>query len=309
MNRGSVAIAALKLVDPMTRRVLSRDRWHYAIELSKLLLDLHYEVAWFQIGDGWKSQLIPGVPLFGVLQDSAQLFTWPKASDDFYEKTHGFEWTVYFDLILAYPQVHEVSIAISHGIAWDDPLFESLLPTETEREEWKRRLWMALRAPQKVVTVESGLIHWATATWPGLYNSFEYIPNFVPSWVDEESPSPGMAEFGEHVEGSIKILFSGAMTPEAGISETIRAMESLLDRDNRLEFYLFGYGSEATVKYLMEWAEKHPRSHFQAGLIPGKVLAQMDIVLFPGKSCQETSMSCLAAMSLGKTVIVGQNSG
>lgn len=309
MSKGSVAIATLKLMDPLARKFVSDYRRQYAIELSKLLLDLGYEAAWFQPGNGWHSQLIPGVPVYGVLRDGAQLLTWPATSDDFYEKAHGFDWSIYFDLILAYPQVHESSIAVAHGISWDDPLFESKLPTEAEREEWKRRLWMALRAPQKVVAVESGLIHWATATWPGLYHTFEYLPNFIPAWAEEESPVSGRPEALESCENTVRILFPGPLTPEAGISETIRAMETLLEKDDRIEFHWVSSGPAATVKYLTEWSEKHPRSLLITGPVTGKTLKQADIVLLPGKSFQETDMICLAAMSLGKTVVVGQNSG
>lgn len=309
MRKGSVAIATLKLMDPLARKFVSDYRRQYAIELSKLLLDLGYEAAWFQPGNGWHSQLLPEVPVFGVLRDGAQLLTWPATADDFYEKAHGFDWCIYFDLILAYPQVHESSIAVAHGISWDDPLFEAKLPTEAEREEWKRRLWMALRAPQKVVTVESGLIHWATATWPGLYNTFEYLPNFIPAWAEEEAPVAARPGAPESCTNTVRILFPGPLTPEAGISETIRAMETLLEMDDRIEFQLANAGPAATVKYLTEWSEKHPRRLLITEPVTGKILKQADLVLLPGKSFQETDMICLAAMSLGKTVIVGQNSG
>lgn len=309
MSKGSVAIATLKLIDPATGKFISDYRRQYAIELSGLLRELDYEVAWFQPGKGWQSLLIPDVPLYGVLQDEAQLFTWPVTSDDFYEKTHGFDWAIYFDFVLAYPQARESSIAIAHSMTWDEPLFESKLPTEAEREEWKRRLWMALRAPQKVVAIESGLIHWATATWPGLFHTFEYIPNFIPAWAKEESPNTEKSNMLESGPGPIRILFPGPLTPEAGISETIRAMETLLERDDRIHFYWVNTGPEATVKYLTEWFEKHPHSCLLAEPVTRKTLEQADIVLFPGKSFQETDMICLAAMSFGKTVIVGQNSG
>ena len=107
----------------------------------------------------------------------------------------------------------------------------------------------------------------------------------------------------------IRILFPGPLTPEAGISETIRAMEVLLEKDDRIQFYWVNSGPEATVKYLTEWSEKHPRSFLMTEPVTRKTLKQADILLFPGKTFQETDMICLTAMSLGKTVIVGQNSG
>lgn len=186
MAKKTVGIAARKIVDPDNQQIISRERWQYSKELSKLLLDLGYKVSWWQIGNGWKSEIIPGVPLMGILRDGQQILTNTKASDDFLEKAGWVDFAIYFDLILAYPQVHEYSIAISHGINWDNPLFESSLKTEIERKEWKRRLWMCLQGPQKIVTTDTGLIHWATATWPGLNYIFEYIPSFIPPSQDDK---------------------------------------------------------------------------------------------------------------------------
>ena len=165
---------------------------------------------------------------------------------------------------------------------------------------------MALRAPK------GGHRREASSTGPPpprLYNTFEYLPNFIPAWAEEEAPVTARPGAPESCANTVRILFPGPLTPEAGISETIRAMETLLEMDDRIEFQLANAGPAATVKYLTEWSEKHPRRLLITEPVTGKILKQADLVLLPGKSFQETDMICLAAMSLGKTVIVGQNSG
>ena len=94
MRKGSVAIATLKLLDPLARKFVSDYRRQYAIELSKLLLDLGYKAAWFQPGNGWHSQLLPEVPVLASADGPASHY----ATSTFLRKAHGFDWCI-FDLI------------------------------------------------------------------------------------------------------------------------------------------------------------------------------------------------------------------
>ncbi|HOJ78446.1 MAG TPA: glycosyltransferase family 4 protein [Bacillota bacterium] len=309
MSKGNVGIATLMLVDPISYKIISPSRWIYAVELTKLLIELGYEVSWFQIGNGWKAELLPGVPLLGYLSPEHQFYTYPKASDDFYEKTQGVDWAIYFDLILAYPQVHERSIAVAHSINWDDPLFESSLPTEIDRKEWKRRLLIAINSPLKVVTPGSTLIHWATATWTGLQHQFEVIPEFVPteSEVDQQFR---LADLKIDLNAdSVNILFYGTLLPGSGISETLQAMEILLNDHSSVNFLINANGPETAVNFLKEWSTTHQRSFFSVKPFSDDVSKAIDIVLFPAKQHQELGMECLRQMAASKTIITGQNSG
>lgn len=308
MPRGTVGIAALKLVDPATRKILSHERWLYALELTRLLSDLDYRVSWWQIGNGWQAELVPGVPLAGILDEEMQLHTWPRASEGFLEKAGWVDWAIYFDFILGYPQAHEVSLAVCHDLRFDDPQFESSLPAEEERSEWKRRLWMALRAPRRVVAVEPGIIHWAMATWPGLYHQFLYIPPFCPAEVPEEFvvDLPAGVEEAQG-EGVLRVLFPGELTPASGISETVRAMEVLLDRYPNLQFMVTGQGSEAGASYMRHWVSKRSRAFYAPGFPANSIFQHSDIVLFPEKGSQGAHGTCLKAMAAGKPVIVGQS--
>jgi len=307
MYKGRVGIAALKLVDPETQKVLSRGRWLYAQELSRLLVERGYKVTWWQLGKGWKTEIMPGVSLTGDLPDGTQLFMWPRAGNSFLEKAAGVQWAIYFDQLLAYPQVHEYSLVIAHGINWDNSLFESRLLKETQREEWKRRIWITLHSPIKVITADSGLIQWATATWPGLQHKFEYIPDFVP-----ESPAPGplvQPDAPTDEAKSIRVLFPGHLSPGSGISETIRAMEPLLAMNPDLQFFITGNGAKPVTEYITTWTQQHPRAHFGPQPLTDELLDHMDIVLFPARINQGLSTACLQAMAAGKIVIVGHSGG
>jgi len=293
-----VGIATLRLLDPRTQHVLDADRWRHATELTRLLLDLGHRVAWWQLGGGWRGELLPAVPIHGVLRGDCQLLTWPRACEDFLERAGGVDAAIYFDLVLAYPQVHESSIAVAHGIDCDDPLFECQLPTAEERDEWKRRIEMAVRNPRKVVATDIGFIHWATATWPGLQHAFEYIPGFaIPSWGVDRADHP------------LTILFPGTLAPEHGISETIRAMEVLLARHPHVRFWLTGPGTPAVLKYLAAWVGRYPGARLDPRPLTAELLREVDIVLFPVKSGHGPALACLQAMAAGKAVVVGYAGG
>ena len=89
------------------------------------------------------------------------------------------DYAIYFVTFLAYPQVLEKSISISHGVFWDYPGFDSQLPTKADRDEWLRRYHIALSGPDKIISVDTNTINWVNATWPCLAHKLEYIPNFV----------------------------------------------------------------------------------------------------------------------------------
>lgn len=309
----NVGMAVRQLVDLEQRKVVSHERWLYAVELTKLLVDLGYHVEWRQLGNGWCTEIIPGVPLWGTLPGEAQFHTYPLASEAFLEQSGDVDWAIYFDPILAYPQAHPLSIAIDHGVYWDDAMFESSLPTQTVRDEWKRRLWCAYTGVRAVVAVDTGVIQWATATWPGMHYRFTYIPNFVPPASEQPAgeQKPEMLAAAEPVENRpFRVLYPGQLVPSEGVSEVVRTMEYLLESSNSYQFYLIGSGSDEARRFMTEWAnQRHPHVCYQPQPLSESLLAQMDVVIFPAKSGQGTSMLCLQAMAAGKPVVVAQTGG
>lgn len=317
MAKKRVAICALRLVDPQVKRVLSMQRWQYAQALSRLLLDMGYAVAWYQLGDGWHSEIMPGVPLVGSLPEESQLFTWPKASIEFWEKAGAADFAIYFDLLLAYPQVHEYSLGIAHGIEWNDPLLESRLNSEREREEWKRRLWMSFCGPRRIVAVDSGVIHWATATWPGLYNQFVHIPNFAFKIHDDTTISgattsemTGDTTAADRVDEDqiLRIVFWDVLSPQSGIAQTLEAVGAVLSRYPNVELVIAGRGSPAVDQYVSRWAQEHEQVRYHPeGVSPERLKGA--ILLIPAKWNVGPSFVCLQGMASGAAIVVGQTSG
>jgi len=305
MVRPRAAVCASRLVDPESSRVVSAQRWLYAVELTKLLCDLGYETVWYQLGSGWRSEVLPNAPLIAALPEESQLGFWPEASNAFWEKSGGADLAIYFDLPLAYPQAHEAAIAIAHGIEWNDPLFEVRLETEREREEWKRRTWMALLGVQRVVAADTGVIQWATATWPGLYNTFVHIPDFLPP----AGVGAGPGAQPEEGEGPVRVLFWDALVPRSGIAQTLQAIEPLLDAHPELEFAVAGAGTPEANAFLARWAETHERTAFFPHGVPPEFLRGVSILLMPGKWGSAASHLCLQGMAAGAAVLVGQMSG
>lgn len=321
--RPRVAVAALPLVDPETRRAVSLERWHYALQLSKLLRDTGYDVSWWQPGGGWTARMMPEVPLNGVLSGAPQLFTWPRTADDFRERTAGYDFTLYFDFILAYPQASEGSIAVVHGVDWDDPLFESRLRDEESRAEWRRRLWIALTGPDRVVATDTNVIQWATTTWPGLQYKFAYVPNFVPPEAASTPTPVATSDFGPATastpaptsvpppgpERPFTVLSVTPLLPREGVADMTRAARKMLDAGDDVRFRFVGGATPPVAEYMERLAAQRPGLQWEPGFDPLQAMDEADVVVFPARSGQSTSMHCLAAMARGKPVIVGQIGG
>src|SRR5690606_22455733 len=153
----------------------------------------------------------------------------------FHEQAEPLDFAVYFTTLLAYPEALDKSIAVSHGIYWDYPLWESTVPTEEHRREWRYRWWSALNKPRRIVSCDTATIRFVNATWPGLANRFTYIPNFVD--LDVFRPCAQ-----EPVRDAVRVLFPRRLTGVRGINETVAAAEKLMAKYPHVEFHIVGRG-------------------------------------------------------------------
>ncbi len=304
MSRGKVGILTTNHFAPQGDRMVYGGAERYGIELSKLLVELGFEVKWWQIGSGWTKEVIPGVPIVGVPVTESPLQTFPTLNQLFYQQAQDVDYAVYFVTFLAYPQVLSKSVSISHGIFWDYPDFDHLLSTEVEREEWRRRLWIALTGPQRVVSVDTATINWAVATWPGLLHKFVYLPNFV----DLEA----FPRVRRRSSGPLRVLFPRRLTSVRGVNEATRAAEVLVQRYPDLEFHFVGRAhDDRAEREMLAWAARHERLYYYWA--PPHEMARlyrhMDIVLIPSLSTEGTSLSCLEAMAAGAAVVASWAGG
>jgi len=302
MSRGRVAILTTNHFHPAGDRIIYGGAEKYGVELTRLLLSLGFEVSWWQIGDGWQKEILPGVLVRTLPAAEAPYHTFPQLNQAFHEKAVDQDYFIYFVTFLAYPQAMDRSIAISHGIYWDYPGFDATLNTDADRAEWRRRLWIALSGPRRVVSVDTATINWAAATFPDLLHRFDYIPNFVDVTAVEATEPVGKPA------GHVRIIYPRRLATVRGINEMVRAAEILSARYPSAEFHFVGRGhQDETEKEMMAWVSRHPGTYYY-WLPPEdmlRVLKSCDIAVIPSKAAEGTSLACLEAMAAGCAVVAG----
>lgn len=298
MGQGRIGILTTNHFHPDGERTAYGGAERYGVELTKFLVEEGFDVKWWQIGTGWTKEIIPGVPIVSVPITASSVNTYPQLSQIFYQQAKDCDYAIYFVTFLAYPQTLPKSISISHGIFWDHAEWDNMLPTDDLRQEWLRRMWIALSGPERVVSVDTATINWATATWPGLLHKFVYIPNFVdlrPFRRARRRP-PGL----------VRVLFPRRLTFVRGISEAVQAAEVLTRRHADLEFHIVGRSHDDREEAaFLKWAAAHDRVYYYWApphRMP-HVYQNADIVLIPSKSTEGTSLSCLEAMAAGTAVV------
>lgn len=299
-----VALLTTNFFHPQSERIIMGGAERYQMDLCRLLRNLGYAVEVWQMGDGWTKEF-DGVKIHGIPASKSEYNTFPELSMAFYENAMSFDYTLYFILSLAYPLVREKSIGLSHGVYWDWPGFDTTSGKQELKQEWLRRMEIALAGPQKLVSVDTNTINYFNATLPSFCNFWEYIPNYVDTQLfcpPEKAP----------VTDKIRILFPRRMVPVRGVNETMRAAEILTKKYPTVEFHFCGRGHDDKVEMLMsQWADQQERCYYYwkpFEMMP-EIYQMADIVLIPSRSTEGTSLAALEAMACGKPVIAGLAGG
>ncbi len=305
MGKGRVGVLTTYHLHDDGERIVYGGAERYGIEFTRMLLDMGYEVSWWQIGSGWTREILPGVPLRSIPLQEAAYQTCPALNQAFYEQAESIDYAVYFTTLLAYPQAFPRSISISHGIYWDHPTWEATVPTAQHRREWRYRWWSALNRPSMVVSCDTATIRYINASWPGLSNKLVYIPNFVDTDSFHPPDLPGQSE-------KLRILYPRRLTSVRGINETIALGNQLVGSNPEMELHIVGRGhSDFYERDILRWASEYPNIYYYwrpPHEMP-HIYRNMDIVLIPTKGAEGTSLSCLEAMASGCAVIAGCTGG
>jgi glycosyltransferase involved in cell wall biosynthesis len=294
-----VAILTSNHLEPSGARQVYGGAERYGVELTRLLLDLNYEVEWWQVGENWRREILPGVPIRGVPERDTPYQTMPNLNQIFAEQAVDADCAIYFVTFLAYPTAFARSISVSHGIYWDHPATDKFHATAVERQEWQRRLELAIGAVRKVVSVDTATINWVRATWPTLANKFVYVPNFV----DLERFSPPERP---RSPDRLRVAFPRRATTVRGINEAGQAALRLTEEFPDIEVHFVGRAHDDEMeRTLVAWAASHDRVFYYwlpPHLMP-ELYRYVDVVWIPSKSCEGTSLSCLEAMASGCAVV------
>lgn len=272
----------------------------YGVELTRLLLDMDYDVEWWQVGNNWQKEIIPGVSIRGVPETETPYQTMPHLNQVFFEQAVDADAAIYFVMYLAYPSVFPKSLSISHGVYWDHPGIDKYLPDDTDRQEWLRRLYLAIGGVKSVVSVDTATIDWVRATWPTLAQKFHYIPNFV------DLEAFNRPQLADSPHSRVRVVFPRRATTVRGINEAGKAALWLSESQPDAEFHFVGRAhDDAMERTLTAWAASHERIFYY--WLPPHLMAELycssDIVWIPTKSSEGTSLSCLEAMASGCAVI------
>jgi glycosyltransferase involved in cell wall biosynthesis len=295
-----VAVLTSNHLEPSGARQVYGGAERYGVELTRLLLSRGYAVEWWQIGNHWRKEILPGVPIHGIPESETPYQTMPHLNQLFLEQAGSVDAAIYFVTFLAYPTALPRSVSVSHGIYWDHPGTDRFHATEEERDEWRRRLGLAIGAVQTVVSVDTATINWVRATWPGLAHKFRYVPNFV----DLERFRPRATTLG--AGGPLRVVFPRRATTVRGVNEAAKAAVRLVEAYPDIEVHFVGraHGDEME-RSLLAWSASHPRLFYY--WLPPHLMAELyrmaDVVWIPSKSCEGTSLSCLEAMASGTAVV------
>ena len=273
----------------------------YLVNLCRLLKEIGYEPEVWQAGG--KTHCFGDIEIRGLPWGEVEYGSLPELNLQFYERTVGCDRIIYFAPMLAFPRLRPRGVVISHGVFWDYPSQPWATLSGPFKREWLRRLHYAVSAADLFVSVDTNMLNWIRATWPGHEGRQVYIPNFVETDVFRPS--------GDETERSI-VLYPRRLDPGRGFNEAMTAAERLTRKYPRIEFHFVGRGlTEAVEDETRRWAEGNPGCRYY--WVPmhemPEVYHRASIVVIPTKSCEGTSLSCLEAMATGKAIIAGRVGG
>jgi len=291
----SVAILTPSYYDFDGSRIFHGGGERYLRELGRVLRDNGYYVELFQAATHDWVRHHEGFVFHGL---SPLVFVddmWPATNERFREEAGHFDHHIYFTFSLAYPEARPDSLAISHGIWWDD----SIEPWR-RTPQWCEKMEKALSIPQRIIANDTNIINWARAIHPELERRFHFVPNFVD--LNEFRPRPKTGN--PHM---FTVLFPRRLAPQRGWREALKAAQTLVAAHPDIEFYFVGRGTPTDEAILARTAEEWPQIHYEWREPDqmAEAFQMADLVLIPTLSAEGTSLSCLEAMASGRPVIAG----
>jgi glycosyltransferase involved in cell wall biosynthesis len=202
---------------------------------------------------------------------------------------------IYFATYLAFPYAKSPSIAISHGIYWDNVQGNSIINTFTDeqRKEFFKRQLYGFTAPDVVVSVDSNVRKVIQAMMPGAEKQIQIIYNYC----DTQKFSPV-----EKTWEGINVLFPRRLTALRGSTEITRAfinypqynftLVGQAHDENAANAFTDGHKNRGNVKFTHKETDEMPDMY-----------NNIDISVIPTIASEGLSLSLLESMSCGLPVI------
>lgn len=293
----SIAILTARFFDPHGERIIFGGAERYLIDLVHLLENLGYFVHVYQGGRSEWTRVYDKVQIHSLRSYPSEYDVFPELNSNFHINTSDYDYHLYFSINMCYPQADAQSIAISHGIWWDSELM-----SYWRSQEWRNRIASCLRAPGRIVSVDTNTINWVRAEFPSIIGKMHYIPNYVDVQAFKPEPKQGRR---------FTVLFPRSLIDARGVKEVQYAAGLLLPRYHDMEFYFVGRGSEQDEDAMKKWVSDSTRVRYEWFDMKQMHIAyrQSDLVLIPSKYAEGTSLSALEALACGKVVVAGCTGG
>lgn len=264
----------------------------YLIELIRLIRRMGYETNVYQCANSRWVRYYHDIRITGVeAQNTDQL------NHYFHTGFHQGFLTIYFAFFLASPYFHQPSIGVSHGIYWDEEIFQHF----PHSQKALRQILSAISHLSTLVSVDTNTINWLRTVHLELATRSVYIPNFV----DQKQFHPEYKK--DDVGGTrLVILYPRRLNQVRGFWLTHRLVPEILEKYDNVDFHFVGRADtreEQAVRRLVERFPERVKWYFLPPNRMHEAYQRADIVLIPTTQSEGTSLSCLEAMASGRAVI------
>lgn len=265
----------------------------YLYELYLLIKDMGYKVHVFQCAndEDWTREYC-GMTVHGLACGNKP----ERFNRRFHRLVPKCLATIYHVNFLAGPVCHENSIGISHGVYWDNLLWQDNAGLKATA---LNDLLQYSKNLKKIVSVDTNTVNWMRATRWDLAAKYHYIPNFVD--LDQFRPRPA----GQKPK-RFRILYPRRLYAARGYHLMAEVIPRLLEANLPVEFAFVGQVEADWQESLQQLLQRFPNHVKWYELSPEdmyKAYADADLTVIPTVNSEGTSLSCLEAQASGNCVI------
>lgn len=264
----------------------------YLLELARLVRRMGYDTNVYQCANSAWVRYYRDLRVTGVeAQNTGQLNRY------FHANFSGGFLTIYFAFFLASPYFHQPSIGISHGVYWDEEVFQHFPYGRIAHRE----ILSAISHLSTFVSVDTNTINWLRSVYLELAARGVYIPNFVD--LNQFHPASNL---GEKKGDRTVVLYPRRLNQVRGFWLAHRLVPDILEKYDNVEFHFVGRADvreEQAVRRLVDRFPGRVKWYFLPPEKMHEAYRQADIVLIPTLQSEGTSLSCLEALASGNAVI------
>jgi glycosyltransferase involved in cell wall biosynthesis len=283
-----------------TDRIIYGGAERLLIDLCELLQSMNHTITVYQPFSGINkpfAKQYKGIT-FVMIPNDGRSWTYHTCTDlnwQFNELSAMDDMRIFFATYLCWPHCPPNSIAISHGIYWDNIQGNSIINnfTDEQRKEFFKRQIYGFTAPDVVVSVDSNVRKVIQAMLPGAEDKIQIIYNYVDTqkFVPVEKTWEG-----------INVLFPRRLTALRGSTEITRAfinypqynftLVGQAHDENAANVFFKAHGNRKNVTFTHKETDEMPDMY-----------KNIDISVIPTLASEGLSLSLLESMASGLAVI------